>query len=313
MADIRPMAPTDAHYTALARLNDQITPGHWHTALEWRSHDEVLIGNAQPFVHFGAWQGEALVGAVKLWALLRYGAPGRRYLHLTVDPAHRGQGLGRALYDRALQAMPETTELFTEIVDYNPDGVAIAEAHGFAHEATEFEQVCAVDAAPIEVLDGLAARLEPYDVQPLSALKHLPDWRQRLHALYIGLDADVPVPIEYVPISLEQYFRSEVDIPSALHDACFIVRVGDEWIAISELRRYDDSGRLYQDLTGVRSAWRRRGIASGLKAHCVQWARANGFRQIVTWNDQHNAGMLGANAKVGFRPVAQWRAYIKQL
>jgi GNAT superfamily N-acetyltransferase len=312
--EIRPFQPSDAEYAQLAALNDLCTPGHWHTVSEWRAFDTSLAGNAQAQVHFAAWRGDLMIGAIKLWEMLRYAAPGRRYLQLTVHPAHRGQGVARALYDQALQAMPETTELFVEVVDYNPDAVAIAEAHGFTNEGIEYEQVCPVHEADAALLESLDARLDGFDVQPLSALKHLPDWRERLHALYIGLDNDVPAPVDYTPITLEQYFRAEVDIPSALHDACFIVQDAGEWVAISELRSFEDgTGRLYQDLTGVRPGWRRRGIASGLKARCVLWARANGYTEIVTWNDQHNAGMLGANAKVGFRPVAQWISYLKQL
>ena len=311
---IRPFAPTDAHYERLAAICARATPWHWHTRAEIQAYDASLAFNDQKYAAFVAVEGIEIIGFVRIWELLRYGAPGRRYLHLVIDPDHQGRGLGRQLHDRALAAMPETTELMTEISTEHPRGLAIAQAKGFVTEGIEYEQVCAVDQADTAVLSRLQDALVGLDVQPLSALKRLPDWQERLHALYMSLDSDVPAPVAYTPISLAAYLQAEVEIPSALHDACFIARDGDAWIAISEMRKHaDGSKRLYQDLTGVAPAYRKRGIASGLKAVCIQWAQAQGYTEIMTWNDQDNAGMLRANAKVGFVRVAEAHLLIKPL
>lgn len=313
-AVLRPFGRTDAEYAAMARINNRCTPGHWHVAADLRSEDEGFERNGQAAVAFCAWQGKRMAGMVRLHALLRYRAPGRRYLHLAVDPDYQGYGLGRMLYTRALAAMPEATELLCEIIDYNPHSIAIAEANGFVADEVEIENVCAVGEVSAERLTRLQAALAGIDVQPLSALKHLPDWQTRLHALYMELDADVPAPVEYHPISLEAYVHADLDHSTTFHDACFIARDGDTWIAMSELRKSDDgTRRLYQDLTGVRAPWRRRGIATGLKAHCVAWAQANGYDEIWTWNSARNTGMLAANRRVGFVPRARSIAYLKTL
>ncbi|MGK0358409.1 MAG: mycothiol synthase [Bradymonadia bacterium] len=315
---IRPLDPTgadaDAHYERLAAICHRATPWHWHTSAQIKAYDASLAFNDQTYAAFVAAEDSEIIGFARIWELLRYGAPGRRYLHLVVDADHQGRGIGRRLYDVALAAMPETTELMTEISDASPRSLSIARAKGFATEGIEYAQVCAVAQADVALLADLQGGLAGLDVQPLSALKHLPDWRARLHALYIALDGDVPAPVAYTPISLEAYLKAEVEIPAALHDACFIARDGDAWIAISEMRKHaDGSKRLFQDLTGVCPAYRRRGIASGLKAVCVQWARAQGYAEIVTWNDEANAGMLAANAKVGFERVGAAHLLIKPL
>lgn len=315
---IRPFDPADADaeavYARMAAICQRATPWHWHSAVEIQTYDASLAFNDQAYAAFVAVKGDEIIGFVRIWELLRYGAPGRRYLHLVVDPDHRRAGVGRRLYDAALASMPEITELLAEIISTHPPGLAVASAHGFVSEGIEHEQVCQVDSADAALLTRLQTALDGLDVQPLSALKHLPDWRERLHALYMALDSDVPAPVEYTPISLEAYLKAEVEIPSALHDACFIARDGDAWIAISELRKQDDgTRRLYQDLTGVRPAYRRRGIASGLKARCIEWARAQGYTEIMTWNDQENIGMLRANAKVGFERTAEAHLMIKRL
>lgn len=311
---IQPFDRTDAGYERLAALCGRATPWHWHTGIVMKAYDASLAFNDQAYHAFVAVEGVEIIGFVRIWELLRYGAPGRRYLHLVVDPDHRRQGIGRRLYEAALASMPETTELLAEMISTHPPGLEVAYAAGFVSEAVEHEQVCQVERADPALLARLRTALDGLDVQPLSALKHLPDWRERLHALYMALDSDVPAPVEYTRISLEAYLKAEVEIPSALHDACFIARDGDAWIAISELRKQaDGTRRLFQDLTGVRPAYRRRGIASGLKALCLQWARAQGYTEIMTWNDQENAGMLAANAKVGFERVAEAHLMIKRL
>lgn len=315
---IRPFDPTDAdadaRYERLAAICHRATPWHWHTRAQIKTYDASLAFNDQTYAVFVAVEDSEIIGFARIWEMLRYGAPGRRYLHLVVDVDHQGRGLGRRLYDVALAAMPEATELLIEISDVHPRALAIARAMGFVTEGIEYEQVCAVDQADVAVLAHLQAALVGLDVQPLSGLKHLPDWRARLHALYMSLDGDVPAPVAYTPISLEAYLKAEVEIPAALHEACFIARDGDAWIAISEMRKHaDGSKRLFQDLTGVCPAYRRRGIASGLRAVCVQWARAQGYTEIMTWNDEANAGMLAANAKVGFERVAAAHLLIKPL
>jgi GNAT superfamily N-acetyltransferase len=53
-------------------------------------------------------------------------------------------------------------------------------------------------------------------------------------------------------------------------------------------------------LTVVRRDWRRRGLATALKRRELEWAAANGFREIVTWTQLGNDGMRSVNESLGF-------------
>ena len=67
--------------------------------------------------------------------------------------------------------------------------------------------------------------------------------------------------------------------------------------------RLSRGGRLEQGWTGVLPAYRRRGIATALKALGIGYARANGFRAIVTAPRRRNLPSLGMSTKAGFRPA----------
>jgi mycothiol synthase len=53
-------------------------------------------------------------------------------------------------------------------------------------------------------------------------------------------------------------------------------------------------------LTVVRSDWRRRGLARALKARELEWASANGYREVVTWTQRGNDGMRALNEQLGY-------------
>ena len=56
-------------------------------------------------------------------------------------------------------------------------------------------------------------------------------------------------------------------------------------------------------MTGVKRAWRGRGIASALKRAQIAWALANGIEVLETTNEVRNAPMRRVNEKLGFTPA----------
>ena len=53
---------------------------------------------------------------------------------------------------------------------------------------------------------------------------------------------------------------------------------------------------------GVRRAWRGRGVAGALKRTQINWAKANGFRQLKTVNEERNEPVQRLNRRHGYRP-----------
>ena len=64
--------------------------------------------------------------------------------------------------------------------------------------------------------------------------------------------------------------------------------------------------------TGVRREYRRRGIASALKAHLILYAKQRGVQEMSTTNDSRNP-MYGLNLQLGFKPESAWVRVAKTL
>ena len=105
-------------------------------------------------------------------------------------------------------------------------------------------------------------------------------------------DFAVYTPLE---ISAAQWNRSWAG------DPMFLALYQGEVIGCAGLHRDTDRpDRGENALTGVRRDWRGRGVASHLKLRTLQWAAANGLRELYTWTQAANSPMLGLNERLGY-------------
>ena len=82
----------------------------------------------------------------------------------------------------------------------------------------------------------------------------------------------------------------------------FVALDGEQYIGLTVLEKGSDNvERLMTSFTGVRRAYRRRGIATALKVHSIQFAGRMGTRLILTNNEEHSP-MFQLNLKLGFQP-----------
>ena len=54
-------------------------------------------------------------------------------------------------------------------------------------------------------------------------------------------------------------------------------------------------------MTGVKRAWRRRGIAGALKRRQIIWAKENGYERLATQNEARNEPIRKLNTRLGYR------------
>ena len=153
-------------------------------------------------------------------------------------------------------------------------------------------------------------------LSPLSTLQREdPDWEEKLYAVDWAYRQDMPSPYPRVREPLAQW-RRRLRRPWFRADGVFVARddragglyVGSSGIAIIPSQPW----RGWTTTTGVRRAYRRRGIARALKVETLRWARDQGVTEVVTGNEAANP-MLALNLQLGFRPQFEQLVLEKRL
>ena len=93
--------------------------------------------------------------------------------------------------------------------------------------------------------------------------------------------------------------RGSGDLP----EATFVALAGDEVVGYAKfsLTAARPMAAVH-DLTGVKRAWRGRGIAGALKRTQIAWAKQQGYERLETTNEMRNEPIRSLNARLGYRP-----------
>ena len=244
--------------------------------------------------------------------------PQKFFLDVRVRPEFRQRGIGAALYDRLLQELASFRPLtfWGMTRETLTPSVAFAEGRGFRESRRAWESrldVVRFDPSPFRSRAEAAGR--GYRVVSVADEQTAdPQWLEKLHDLHMAVAADVPQPEPFTPITVEEMRRRLLDHPDYLPGGHYLVKDGDRYVAESNLFLTEDPPDvLYQGITGTRREYRGRGLALVLKLRTIEYARAQGKRQIRTWNDTLNAPMLAINTKLGFVRQPAWITFEKAI
>jgi mycothiol synthase len=217
---------------------------------------------------------------------------GRLYLGVRVLPEARRRGLGSALFeqllDHARRLEPEW--LSTQVSEADTASLAWAEQRGFEEYGRQVELVLAVGGGE----EG-PAPIDGIEITELTEDRH-----EAAYALTREAWEDLPTETEVEAPSYEVWLEEEVPGPVA-----FVALDGDEVVGFAALMERA-AGLLEHGLTATRRSHRRRGIATALKRTEIAWAAANGYRELITFTQDRNAGMQAINLALGFAPQPAW-------
>lgn len=272
-------AESDADFEAWARVKRAVLPNEsaW-TAQEFR-------GRATP---------ERLVLVAELDGVVvgagladRSDTRIRASVAARVVPSARRRGVGTALL-RELAEHAVTLgvdKASTSVVGSGSQ--AFAEHFGFSEVDRQVEQVKVLGT------DHPSSPL-PEGVEAVT-IADRPELLREAHPLAVEGFADMATD-RPVTIQLDDWLHDEAGHPAG----SFVALADGEIVGFSGLMRHDRPGVGEDGLTVVRRDWRRRGLAKALKERELEWAAANGIREIVTWTQRGNEGMRKLNERLGY-------------
>lgn len=234
----------------------------------------------------------------------------RYFVHVLVQEAWRGQGIGTQLYERLLEQMRSfgAQRLRASARVDRPADLHFFVRRGFVETFRESVSVLDVRTRDLSSYDGVVEAVEGSGIRLRSWAELKPDAAMRqafyhlewelLHQVRGWEDKEPP------PFATWQHQRSPGR--GFLPDAYRVALDGDTPVGVSFLVQRSVPGLLHQGLTGVLPAYRRRRIALALKMLNIRYAQEHGYTQIVTANAVGNAGMLHLNARLGFVAHPAW-------
>jgi GNAT superfamily N-acetyltransferase len=222
----------------------------------------------------------------------------RVFTLVTVLPEHRQRGVGSALYGAvsAWTTRHGLRELEAPVLDNDPESLAFGEARGFVEERRELGVVLRL------------AEIDPPPVEPPPGVQ-IVTWAQRpelargLYEVACEATPDIPGAENDTVEPFEDWLAHDMQGSGDRPDATFVAVAGNEVVGYAKFSlTAAQPTTAHHDLSGVKRAWRGQGVARALKAAQINWALANGYRELHTRNEQRNEPIRRLNAQFGYRP-----------
>lgn len=274
------------------------------------------------------WTREWVIGEDAAGHVLAYGSyrhvprsfhPDKYHVYVAVHPDRHRQGIGTRLMRHLLGRLGERGG--RRIISWTREdyghAIAFLRRFGFEEYARAFESrlpAATVDLAAFAHYRQLAADAGVVITTLQDELARVPHCLPAVYQAHMVMDISEPQddPDLPTPVGYDLWVSEDVRHPRVLLDAYFLARRGDFYVGESALKRTDaDAHALRQQLTAVLPEYRGRGIATALKLHTVEYARAHGYREIRTFNSSRNAPMLAINTKLGFVRQPAWIDFIR--
>ncbi|WP_335978585.1 MULTISPECIES: GNAT family N-acetyltransferase [Streptomycetaceae] len=233
---------------------------------------------------------------------------GAAFVNINVAAADRGRGAGRALLAAAethLDAVGATT--CYAWAHPEPGSENFATAHGYrpGREA----RFMRLDLGPRSPLPARPRLPRGVLLLPAVAWERDPRplWRTDVECF-----RDEPGDVAADHLSYTDWRTLNWDRPDFDADLTTVAVVDGE-VAGLVIAQTDGERHYASGGTGIRRAFRGRGLAKAAKAHSLHLARAKGYREASTTNDDGNAPMLAVNIWLGYQLIGSERRYIRDL
>jgi GNAT superfamily N-acetyltransferase len=212
-----------------------------------------------------------------------------------LSPA-RARGAGSALLEELGMWLSRRgcDEATADVFEEDASSLAWAEQRGFTE----------VGRSSILALD--VAAIDPPTVSPPAGLEIVswagrPELAPGLYDVYVEAAPDIPGEDEAAIPPFEEWLANDMSSASDRPEATFVALAGDEVVGYAKLSiSAGQSDVAWHDITGVKRAWRGRGVAGALKRAEIAWAKENGFARLQTSNEERNEPIRRLNERHGY-------------
>jgi mycothiol synthase len=292
MIEVSPIADEAEEQLSLDLYN-ATWPHDKYTLAEVRSFKASLTEHADLLVRLdgeAVGSGFPLIGPSRPWLV---------FAMVTVLPGQRRRGAGTALYESisawATERGRETIEV--PVLDDDPESLAFAERRGFKEDRREKGvalQLAGIEPPPVNPPDGIE----------IVTWAERPELARGIYEVSLEASPDVPGYEDEVAEPFEDWLAHDMEGAGDKPEATFAAVAGDEVVGYAKFSFLAAQPTVaHHDMTGLKRAWRGRGIARALKATQIGWAKANGYEELRTRNDERNAPIRHLNKEFGYRPA----------
>jgi GNAT superfamily N-acetyltransferase len=208
----------------------------------------------------------------------------------------RGRGVGSALLARLSEWATGLgySELMGPVKEVDDASLHWTERRGFAEVGRNSLLVLDLTAiAPPEIVapDGIT----------IVSWAERPDAAPGMYEVAREAYPDIPGEEDAEVEAFEQWLSMDMQGAGDRPEATFVALSDDEVVAYAKLSlsRARPTVAMH-DITGVKRAWRGRGIAGALKAAEIAWAVENGYERLETQNEERNEPIRRLNQRHGY-------------
>jgi GNAT superfamily N-acetyltransferase len=156
--------------------------------------------------------------------------------------------------------------------------------------------VLALDLTSIE-----APAVVPPDGIEITSWAERPDATPGMYEVAMEAYPDIPGEEDAEMEPFEQWLSMDMQGSGDRPEATFVALADDEVVAYAKLSLSLARPTVgMHDITGVKRAWRGRGIAGALKAAEIAWAKENGYVRLETQNEERNEPIRRLNQRHGY-------------
>jgi len=313
---IRDFQPVD--YPAIVEISNRLFPDDLTTAEEEQWDDDHW--DATRYVRkrrVALGPDGSVVGEGSFSHMPSSFHPQRFAMWIAVHPESQRMGVGTSLYEDLLEELRsfDAIALRTWVKESMTETAAWVERRGFKELMRAWESRLDLDTFDSGRFAPRAGPPSGIEFASLAdELERNPGALRDLFDLDNAIAPDMPRIDPHTPMNFEMWTDWVLNSPGSEPRAIFLAKDGDRYVGLTELFKSEaQPDVLFTGLTGVLREYRGRGIAFAIKLRSLDWAKANGFREVRTWNSTLNAAMLGINMKLGFVKQSPWITYGKDL